>query len=127
MTVNPAVSSEMEDRSEACANEEKEIKFVSDDLKNEVSRSDRGTWGGQCESILTLIGYAVGFANIWRFPYLCYKNGGGQFYSCLEDKIILTLFHSIPWFTCLQYKALKTRREKEKFLVNFRLQSLGRV
>ena len=40
------------------------------------------TWGNKAEFILASIGLAVGLGNIWRFPYLCQKNGGGKIIEC---------------------------------------------
>lgn len=39
---------------------------------------ERGHWGKSIEYILAVAGAIVGLGNVWRFPYLCYKNGGGK-------------------------------------------------
>uniref|UniRef100_H0WG58 Sodium- and chloride-dependent GABA transporter 2 n=1 Tax=Otolemur garnettii TaxID=30611 RepID=H0WG58_OTOGA len=37
---------------------------------------ERGHWNNKMEFVLSVAGEIIGLGNVWRFPYLCYKNGG---------------------------------------------------
>ncbi|XP_067113843.1 LOW QUALITY PROTEIN: sodium- and chloride-dependent GABA transporter 2-like [Osmerus mordax] len=49
-------------------------------IKQRKELEERGNWGSKTEFILTVMGAIIGPGNVWRFPYLCYKNGGGVFF-----------------------------------------------
>ena len=38
----------------------------------------RLVWSNKIEFVLACVGSCVGLGNFWRFPYLCYKSGGGK-------------------------------------------------
>ncbi|XP_060913367.1 sodium-dependent neutral amino acid transporter SLC6A17 [Labrus mixtus] len=55
----------------------------------------RPAWNNKMEYILAQVGFSVGLGNVWRFPYLCQKNGGGAY---LVPYFILLLLIGIPLF-----------------------------
>ncbi|XP_016296840.1 sodium- and chloride-dependent GABA transporter ine isoform X2 [Sinocyclocheilus anshuiensis] len=59
----------------------------------EEEEACRPTWSRQIEFTLAGIGCAVGLGNIWRFPYLCYRSGGGAF---LVPYLLMLVVLGIP-------------------------------
>ncbi|XP_044753528.1 sodium- and chloride-dependent GABA transporter ine-like isoform X2 [Coccinella septempunctata] len=56
----------------------------SDDIEQEdedgsYSKPIRYQWSNKLQFVLACVGYSVGLGSVWRFPYLCYKSGGGVF------------------------------------------------
>ncbi|XP_033741959.1 sodium- and chloride-dependent glycine transporter 2-like [Pecten maximus] len=64
------------------ANEKEEVVEIGllgdKKINNDVS-SKREVFSRKIEYMLALIGYTIGLGNVWRFPYLCMRNGGGAF------------------------------------------------
>ncbi|XP_064011723.1 sodium- and chloride-dependent betaine transporter-like isoform X2 [Pogoniulus pusillus] len=65
-----------------------------EEIKKE-EMEERGQWSSKMEFVLSVAGEIIGLGNVWRFPYLCYKNGGGAF---LIPYLIFLFTCGIPLF-----------------------------
>ncbi|KAI0242925.1 Sodium- and chloride-dependent glycine transporter 2 [Lamellibrachia satsuma] len=54
---------------------------------------NRSTWFGKLDFVMSALSFAIGLGNLWRFPYMCYRNGGGAF---LVPFLVMTLVAGFP-------------------------------
>lgn len=55
--------------------------FTIDDQRQpqQQQEHDRDQWGKGIEFLLSCIAMAVGLGNVWRFPFIALRNGGGNY------------------------------------------------
>ncbi|KAK7096791.1 sodium- and chloride-dependent taurine transporter-like [Littorina saxatilis] len=55
----------------------------------------REQWSRKVDFLFACVGFSVGLGNVWRFPFLCYRNGGGAF---LIPYLVAVVLGGIPMF-----------------------------
>lgn len=76
----------------------------------------RAGWNSKIEYFLAQVGFSVGIGNVWRFPYLCHQNGGG------EGLLLLTMCDIIIghcWFIGFSTEVYSTVYRKWTLVVFF--------
>ena len=53
---------------------------LEEESKQTKDVESRRKFESNIQAVISIIANAVGLGNIWRFPYQCFKNGGGAFF-----------------------------------------------
>ena len=69
---------------------------------------EREKWTKKAEFIMSCVGYAVGLGNLWRFPYLCYANGGGKCKIRFIANFVLCVQFTIQYIAEWKWKIIKS-------------------
>ena len=85
-----------------------------------MSEEKRASWSGQLAFVLAAAASAVGLGNLWRFPYLAAKYGGGVFIA-----VYLALSLTLG-FTLLVTEIALGRYSRQSQLTAFRRLGHGR-
>lgn len=95
---------------EVCVTEGVEVRLVDDSGGYEVALcgnpDGRETWTSNADFLLSIIGFAVDLANVWRFPYLCYRNGGGLYQTKSSASLFLCPLLLLPLHYLLTFSLL---------------------
>jgi hypothetical protein len=54
---------------------------IDEEENDDILKPRKQHWASKMHFVLACIGYSVGLGNVWRFPYLCYKSGGGEYFN----------------------------------------------
>lgn len=80
---------------------------MAQEVKEVQEASTRATWSGKWAFILAAAASAVGLGNLWRFPYLAAKYGGGMF---LFTYLVLVLTFGVSLLLLETALGRKTRQ-----------------